>query len=250
MIKCEFDDLVSMLADPLTNNFMAGLIDKERSEITRFLRVPLDTGFVIISRRKYVIIDIQTEIITEKQKEEYAKIIGLVAYSTAMPVELYVISTVEETQHMEYVFNEKTTFDINVVSLKYKNADDLFAKIKDPNSKIVRQDVVHLVFAPLMSSSCTTEQIIVKCVSILCELKLSEKFKYIVFILQITMIERLINDFKLKEILVEMLLMRWDAYNKIVDKEIEKTKKEIANKMLDEGIDSQLVSKIVEIEDI
>ena len=151
---------------------------------------------------------------------------------------------------MEYVFNEKTTFDINVVSLKYKNADDLFAKIKDPNSEITRQDVVYLVFAPLMSNSRNIEPIIVDCISILCELKLSEEFKYIVFILQITMIERLINDFKLKEILVEMLLMRWDAYNKIVDKEIEETKKEIANKMLDEGIDSELVSKIVEIEDI
>lgn len=107
MIKHEFHNLVNMMVNPLTNNVMAGLIDKERSEIIRFLRIPLDTGFAIISRRKYVIIDIQTEIITEEQKEEYAKIIGLVSYSTAMPVELYVISAVEETQHMEYVFNKK-----------------------------------------------------------------------------------------------------------------------------------------------
>ncbi len=250
MIKYEFDEIVNMMVDPLTNNFMAGLIDKERSEIIRFLRVPLDTGFAIISKRKYVIIDIQTEVITEEQKEEYAKIIGLVSYSTALPVELYVISAVEETQHMEYVFNEKTTFDINVISLKDENADDLFAKINDPNSEISRYDVFYLVFAPLMSCSYITERIIVECISILCGLKLSEEFKYIIFILEIMIIERLIDDLKLKKSLVKVLLMRWKAYDEIINDEIEKTKKEIANKMLDEGIDKELVSKIVEIEDI
>ena len=44
----------------------------------------------------------------------------------------------------------------------------------------------------------------------------------------------------LKKIFVWVLLMEWKAYNEIINEEIEKTKKEIANKMLDEGIDSEL----------
>ena len=250
MIEYEFDDLVDIMADPLTNNFIAGMIDKERCEIVRFIRIPLDTGFAIMSRRKYVIIDIQTDPITEKQKEEYGKIIGLVAYGTAMPVELYVISAVEKTQHMAYVFNEKTTFDINVISLKNKNADELFAQIKAPDSEITRHDVVRLVFAPFMTSSLDAEEIVIQCVRQLYKLRIPTNFQYIVFILEVMVIERLIDDFELKKELVEVLLMRWEAYWEILSDEIEKTKKEIAKNMLDEGIDRELISKIVGIEDI
>ncbi len=84
MIEYEFDDLVDIMADPLTNNFIAGMIDKERCEIVRFIRIPLDTGFAIMSRRKYVIIDLQTDPITEKQKEEWENHrIGSLWYSYA-----------------------------------------------------------------------------------------------------------------------------------------------------------------------
>lgn len=75
----------------------------------------------------------------------------------------------------------------------------MFAKIKDPNFEIIRYDVFYVVFTPLMSNSRNIEPIIVDYISILYELKLSEKFKYIVFILEIMMIERLIDDFKLKK---------------------------------------------------
>ena len=246
MIKNEFDYLVSVLADPFTNS----IFGSKHFEIIRFLRIPLDTGFAIMSKWKYIIIDIQTDPITEKQKEEYAKIIGLVAYSTSMPVELYVISTVEETQHMEYVFNEKATFDINVISLKDNDADELFARINPPGSEVTRDDVIQLVFSPLMSSSLDVEEVVTRCVRRLYRLRIPTDFQYIVFILEMEIIERLIDDLKLKKSLVKVLFMRWEAYEDILNDEIEKTKKEIANKMLDEGIDKELVSKIVEIEDI
>ncbi len=236
------------MANPFTNIFFSGF-GSERAEIIRFLNIPLDTGFAIMSRWRYIIIDIQTEEITEEQKEEYAKIIGLVSYSTTMPVDLYVISTVEETQHMEYVF-KKATFDINVISLKDRDADELFARINPPGSEVTRDDAIQLVFSPLMSSSLDVEKVITRCVRKLYQLRIPTDFQYIVFGLEMEIIERLIDDFELKRSLVEVLFMRWEVYEAILNEEIEKTKKEIANKMLDEGIDRELVSKIVEIEDI
>ena len=59
-----------------------------------------------------------------------------------------------------------------------------------------------------MISSLDAEEIVTRCVRQLYRLCISTNFQYIVFILEIIVIERLINDFELKKELIEVLLMK------------------------------------------
>ena len=179
------------------------------------------------------------------------------------PIYIIVFSTVEDTKVIDYKVNPVSSFKILVISLKDYNAGEIInnieIKIKN-NQKINQNELINLALSPLMTLDGTIAQHLEKTVQTLSKLKKSikENSKF-VFTLTWILVDKFIEDGetrqKLSNILSDnMRLMeefgqsKYEAGEQKGEKRgIVKTRHEIAENLLKEGLPLELISQVTDV---
>ena len=179
------------------------------------------------------------------------------------PIYIIVFSTVEDTKVIDYKVNPVSSFKILVISLKDYNAGEIInnieIKIKN-NQKINQNELINLALSPLMTLDGTIAQHLEKTVQTLSKLKKSikENSKF-VFTLTWILVDKFIEDEetrqKLSNILSDnMRLMeefgqsKYEAGEQKGEKRgIVKTRHEIAENLLKEGLPLELISQVTDV---
>ena len=212
----------------------------------------------INDKRGYsVIIEFQSSVVDEADIERFMKYATLTYIQYKKPVEIYVLSTVEEKNRViRRRWNFFNEFTIYVKSLKSIDGDKVLNSLKKKSrfdDDFTGDDIVDLLTIIFMKSVKTTVELLKEICLLVNEINaLDEKELYDIKTFLLMYVKKFVEDKQEARILEELIGMRNDLYGRtwasVRNRAFLEGEARLVRNMLDNGYDLDTISKITSLD--